>query len=116
MVDASTAMQFATPIAVIIGAILNHLNARKADIQAVKAATERQDAASKQQVISAKVDEVHTLTNSRLSELMTEVADLKEKLAHNQISSMDDRLSRIEASSTAAANAANKAANIIGSK
>jgi len=95
MMDATTAVQFATPIAVIIAAIYQQFTANQ---------------------IKEKVDEVHVLTNDRMSKMMAEVSDLKEKLAQNQISSMDDRLKRIEDSSNASATAATKAVTILGSK
>lgn len=102
MIDGNKALEFATPAAVIIAAILQRWDASKA--------------AAQSKIVKDKVEEVHGLTNSRMSALMEEVKNLKDKLSHNQISNIDDRLSRIEASSQAAANAATKAATIIGAK
>ncbi len=102
MIDSTTAIQFSTPVAVIIAAIYQQMIANKV--------------LTKQKEVGERVDEVHVLTNDRMTKMITEIADLKEQLAHNQISSMDERLSRIEATSQAAAFAANKAATIVGAK
>ena len=102
MIDSNTAIQFATPVAVIVAAIYQQMIANKV--------------LTKQKEVGEKVEQVHTLTNSRMSDMLKEVADLKEQLAHNQISSLNDRLERIEAGTAAAANAAIKAVTIIGAK
>jgi hypothetical protein len=102
MLDPTLVLQFATPFAVIVAAVYQQMISNKV--------------LAKQQKVETKVDEVHTLTNDRMSKMMVEVADLKAQLAKNQISSMDDRLKRIEESASLAAIAATKTVTIMGTQ
>jgi hypothetical protein len=102
MISTDKATEFGTALAVIISSFLQQWNSWRAT--------------AKRKEIKEKIDEVHVLTNDRMSKMMTEVEDLKQRLAHNEISGMDERLKRIEASSIAAEAAATKTATIIGSK
>lgn len=102
MVDSTTVLQFATPIAVIIAAVYQQIISKRV--------------LAKQTNVEGKVDQVHVLTNDRMSAMMAEVSDLKAQLARNQISGMDERLQRIEASASAAAVSAAKTATIVSTK
>lgn len=95
-IDVQAWINFATPIAVIVAAVLQRLATNKIDAKADTIVSKTDTNNIKTDVLNGKVDQVHTLTNDQMSKMVAKVAELQGIINNNTATHLDAKLADIK--------------------